>query len=781
MPAAAIDIGRGKAQIDHPVAVLRNVAADGIVEITDVVAVADQQLPAFVVDAADVHRHRAHRSQSAAHRRNARRIGGRKGVDHVFGDALVIVERKREAVPEEIEVQTDVRVVDRLPLDVLVNDLDVIVAADGRGAVERMHRHVLERRHVGELVQRLVVAQDSPAETRFERGDPLLVPGLEEGLLGDLPPHRHRREDAPAVLGAEFRRSVAAEVDRQQVAVVERIVQAAELREEAVFAQGARSGLVNVRRECERQRIVHREIGRRGAQIGEMGVLGLPTEHRLEIVASELAGIGERGREGVLLVVIERLGVAVLRGRTAEVVGLGVVVVAAAQLGRPREVQFQPLDDLPVNEKVGVGQQVGLLLMLERDDGHGIRTVEVDPRRNRRIVSVLVVDVHVGNRDPGERLRVGIPAQTNQIDARADGDGVVHLVIDVQTGRDALPVVIHLNPVLPFVSPRKVVAEFLAAARQRKVVALLDARLVDLVNPIGIRKRRRIGPDRIVLAQRLFYADIVGRAQQVVHVRILPDADMAGEREFGLGVETAFLGRDEHHAAGRTRTVDRRGAGVLDDLDGLDVVQVVVAVVVAGHAVDDEQRIQPVDRPDAADHDVRTAARLAAGLRDHHAGHLALQSLGHGTGRNVLEIIRFHGSDGARQIRFRLRSVPHDDHVVQPFGLFFEDDLQFIAVQHRECQALVADIGDEQGRTRGHRQREGAVRTGDRTTHGRSILDDNGGADQRIAVFVRHLAGNGAFGRPRVSHPHAPTRKDSTTRAGGRMSVCPQERSSIFS
>ena len=222
---------------------------------------------------------------------------------------------------------------------------------------------------------------------------------------------------------------------------------------------------------------------------------------------------------------------------------------------------------------------------------------------------------------------------------------------------------------------------------------------------------------------------------------------MAGEREFGLGVETALLGRDEHHAAGRTRTVDRRSAGVLDDLDGLDVVQVVVAVVVAGHAVDDEQRVQAVDRPDAADHDIRTAARLAAGLRDHHAGHLTLQSLSHGTGRNVLEIIRFHGSDRTRQIRFRLRSVTHNDHVVQPFGLFFEDDLQFIAVQYREFQALVTDIGDEQGRTRGDLQRKGTVRTGDRTAHGRSILDDNGGTDERVAVFVRHLAGNGAFGR----------------------------------
>ena len=164
-----------------------------------------------------------------------------------------------------------------------------------------------------------------------------------------------------------------------------------------------------------------------------MGVLGLPAEHHLEIVASELAGIGERGREGVLLVVIERLGVAVLRRRAAEVVGLGVVVVvAAAQLGRPRKIQFQPLDNLPVDEKIGVGQQVGLLLMLEIDDGHGVRTVEINPRRNRRIASVFVIDVHIGNRNPGERFSVGISAQTRQIDARADGDGLIYLVIDVQ-------------------------------------------------------------------------------------------------------------------------------------------------------------------------------------------------------------------------------------------------------------------------------------------------------------------------------------------------------------
>ena len=65
----------------------------------------------------------------------------------------------------------------------------------------------------------------------------------------------------------------------------------------------------------------------------------------------------------------------------------------------------------------------------------------------------------------------------------------------------------------------------------------------------------------------------------------------------------APLGRDEHDAVGAARPVDRRGAGVLEHLDRLDVARVQVADA-AGHrdAVKNVERIvRRLERALAAD------------------------------------------------------------------------------------------------------------------------------------------------------------------------------------
>ena len=462
---------------------------------------------------------------------------------------------------------------------------------------------------------------------------------------------------------------------------------------------------------------------------------------------AEDPAVGEGRGEGVLFGVVQPLVVAVLRGRTAQVVGFGVVVVvAAAQLGRSGDVQLQTLDDLPVEVEVGVGHQVGDLLVVLGDVGHGVAAGEVDPFGDRGERAVGIVDAHVGNGDPRVGLRVGVAAQAGQIDARPDGDGLVHLVVYVQAGRDAFPVVVLLDAVLTFVGAREVVAELLAAAGDRKVVALFHAVAVDFVVPVGVGEFRGVAPERIVLAELLLHADVVGGAQQVVAVGHAADADPAGEGDLRLGVVAALLGGDEHHASGGPRTVDGGRARVLDDLDGGDVVQVVVAVVVHGHAVDDEERVQSVDRTHTEDHDVGAAARFAVGLGDHDARHLALEGFGDRPGRELLDVVGLDGGDRTRQVGFLLGAVAHHDHVLHLFGLLFQYDLQPFPVQDGQFQAFVAEEGDEQGGAGGYREPEGTLFVGERADRG-GVAHDDGGAGERIALGVRYGSRDGAAGR----------------------------------
>ena len=390
--------------------------------------------------------------------------------------------------------------------------------------------------------------------------------------------------------------------------------------------------------------------------------------------------------------------------------------------------------------------------MVVGDVGHGIGPREVDAGGDGRKLAVLVIDAHVGDRNPRERLRIGVAAQTGQIDPRADGQRVGHLVVDIQPRGDPLPVVVHLDAVLTFVAAREVIAEAFAAARKREVVALLDAGLVDLVDPVRVGQRRGVVPDRVADAQLLHDADVVFGPEHPVHVRVLPHADVAREREFRLGVVGALLRRDEHHTASSPRTVDRRRTGILDHLDRLDVVQVVFAVVVAGHAVDHEERVQAVDRTHTADHDIGACTGFSAGLRDHHTGDLALQRLGNRPGGQILDVRSLDRGDGARQVGLLLRTVTDHHDVVEAFALLFEDDLQTAAVQHRQAETLITDIGDKQRGACGNRERETPVRTRNRTVHRRGILHDDRGSDQGISLLVGDRSGDGPVGKLAVGH-----------------------------
>ena len=205
----------------------------------------------------------------------------------------------------------------------------------------------------------------------------------------------------------------------------------------------------------------------------------------------------------------------------------------------------------------------------------------------------------------------------------------------------------------------------------------------------------------------------------------------------------AFLGGDEHDAAGRAGTVDG-GRRVLQeghrgDIVGVQQAEGVDAVI--GDTVDDYEGFGVVGGDGAAErHRPALVARGGGGAGDDHAGNLALKGLHRAGERSLfLEHLFLDHGDGTGEGFLLHGAITHDDDFIQKFVVLFEGDDH--AGSEDGVDILVANDGHGDGRTGRSPEGEPAVEVGGDSV--RRPVHDDGGADDRLPRRVDDLTAHG--------------------------------------
>ena len=234
-----------------------------------------------------------------------------------------------------------------------------------------------------------------------------------------------------------------------------------------------------------------------------------------------------------------------------------------------------------------------------------------------------------------------------------------------------------------------------------------------------------------------------------VGVRVLP-AVVSVEAHLDLAGLAALLGGHEDDAVGSPGTVDGAGGGVLQDVDGLDVVGGEGGDGAVGHTVDDVERGVGTGGTHTADRHFVALARLTGVLDDIHAGGLALQGAEGIDGVRGGEFVAAHAHRGTGHEFLALHTVTDDDGFFKHLGVVLEGDGHVVGGSHPA--GGVADAGNLQRCPGGHVDGEVAVEVGGDTVRG--ARHQNAGADDRRAVCVDDFTKNGrALGKGTQASP----------------------------
>ena len=221
-----------------------------------------------------------------------------------------------------------------------------------------------------------------------------------------------------------------------------------------------------------------------------------------------------------------------------------------------------------------------------------------------------------------------------------------------------------------------------------------------------------------------------------------------GEGELVVVEDLAFsllagLRSHEHDAVTGLGTVDGRGGGILQDLDGLDHFRVQVLDVVHLQAVHDEERSQGTGIGGiTADADIGPLARRTGSVDDLDTGGLALEGGGRVGSRAVLEVLTADGGHGTGQVALFLDAVTDHDGLVEEHRILLEDDTELGLVPDGNDLFGIADAGDADGSPGGDAEAECAVQAGDGSDRG--IADeDHGRTHDGRAGFIDDNAADG--------------------------------------
>ena len=258
----------------------------------------------------------------------------------------------------------------------------------------------------------------------------------------------------------------------------------------------------------------------------------------------------------------------------------------------------------------------------------------------------------------------------------------------------------------------RAVGEFLVAAGNRKAVLVADRRAGDLLEPVGFGTVEGTGTGRGILLDDA--GELTGRQRHCAGGNGL-DRHLAVIFDRGLSAACPACG-DDNDTVGTACTVDcGRGAG-LEDVDGLDLLEVDVADVGIDHAVDDQQRaLSGFERAGTTEQKLEGGVGVAAvGVVDGQAGHLALEHSGSGGEGAFVEVVRLQAGHGAGDFLLGRLAVADDDGLFQHRGRRgLQLDGKSALAGGREGVVVVAKVGHGDGLAGGDAERERAVGIGE--------------------------------------------------------------------
>ena len=333
------------------------------------------------------------------------------------------VDRGGDAVVEPAEVEADVRLARRLPLEVGVRCGVVRRVADDVRAAER----VVVAGERGERVVEadLLVARHAVAEAQLQVAEQRLV--LHEPLVDHAPRKGGRGEEAPLVVLPEPAGAVGAAGDGEQVLVAEVVVRAAEVREERpIVVARARRGQRAGAQAVDAENVVGETRVARIHRLTARLLHGEPAE-QVERVADDLAAVVERVLvDDVVVLARVRRGAALVGGTRRN--GAGRESAEAVEHRRDAERAAEP-------QRVGEGvlaepvaDRVEDRALLIEADRVGDRVLDRPRDRRVQLVGAVGPGDRVGRIEP-ERAHDGRAAKA--VVARLD---LVERVRDGEVG-----------------------------------------------------------------------------------------------------------------------------------------------------------------------------------------------------------------------------------------------------------------------------------------------------------------------------------------------------------
>ena len=349
---------------------------------------------------------------------------------------------------------------------------------------------------------------------------------------------------------------------------------------------------------------------------------------------------------------------------------------------------------------------------------------------------------------------VRVPVQ--YVETQAQGDVFVELAVHVEpcgVAGEILPD--HYAAVVVVASGGGDVS-VLGASRYGYVLVVVDTPLAEHVDPVRAFSHQGgipVGVGGIGPLRSGGDGTRVGEADHIVPCGIfltVHEVELAGDvREtrrtldghLVIGVLVLLLvGRHQDDAVCSAATVDCGGAYVLQhgnchDIRRVELVQAAHGIL---HAVHHYQRV--VARRDGtrtADLDAGALAGFAASGHDFSSGDTALEGLGYGSGRSLLQVFHCHDRHRAGEVALAGSAVTHCHCALKLGGFRLELYVQRVAPLHVDELGGVAQEGEFQDCIRGNRYIVPSVHVGHDSVLGIGLVQNPGG-DDGLAAFIGH-------------------------------------------
>ena len=564
---------------------------------------------------------------------------------------------------------------------------------------------------------------------------------LDERFLIQFPRDSRGREVTPAGFGRETRGSIGTHREREQILVVENVIQTAEPGSQAEFGLAGRFETV-----LDRITVVVEGSGAPGLTVipfigmAEGGIDGMLACEKMlvieEVVDVVMEAVGGTGRTGSLTAFAQcdhRRGPSTRRVVLADILRIRIVLVAVEGNGRR-----QVLETVNLVNGGDVGRDAVVLAPAQaRIQGTGNLV-----RRRNRVVTLgigaehietegLLVIVHAID---GSRAIIGIN-RTGRIRESGGSNGaaagrrifpilaqadiesqviVQELGIEVERGGQDLLAVAFDNTLGILEAHGSTVRHIGQCTPYGDRVAVVEGRLGNGFLPVAVSIAEQRG---IPAAAGVFRTELI----RIINIQLLISivdrivAAVAYPRSHALsalGLRPP-LGCHDDDTVGAPRTVNGSGGSILQHADRLDIIRIDRMDTLTDHAIDDDKRlIGSIQGCTLADTDGTGGTGRTGALGDLQTGDLSEKEVFCRRRFDAVQFIRFHGHDGTGRIGLLNFAVTDDHDFFQELVVLGKQDpARHLGspVSHR----LVADAADINRRIgSGHGKYEIAVHTG---------------------------------------------------------------------